>query len=66
MHSPFLILRNSFAVLPSTLTGPALQIHISKASAPEEDPKRAPKAVKLMHRFSPEDVQAKMDLAEKA
>ncbi|EFX04024.1 glutaredoxin domain containing protein [Grosmannia clavigera kw1407] len=41
-------------------------IHINKASAPEEDPKRASKAVKLMHRFSPADVQAKMDLADKA
>ncbi|CAK7197501.1 hypothetical protein SEUCBS139899_000148 [Sporothrix eucalyptigena] len=41
-------------------------IHISKATASEEDPKKASRAVKLMHRFSPEDVQAKMDAVEKA
>ncbi|CAK7268445.1 hypothetical protein SEPCBS119000_003062 [Sporothrix epigloea] len=41
-------------------------IHISKATAGEEDPQKASKAVKLMHRFSPEDVQAKMDAVEKA
>lgn len=40
-------------------------IHISKASAAKEDPKRASKAVKLMHRFSPDEVQEKMDLVEK-
>ncbi|KAL1864368.1 hypothetical protein VTK73DRAFT_5957 [Phialemonium thermophilum] len=39
-------------------------IHISRASAPEEDPRQASKAVKLMHRFKPEDVEAKMRLVE--
>ncbi|VUC34478.1 unnamed protein product [Clonostachys rosea] len=37
------------------------QIHISKSSAPSEDVTTASKAVKLMHRFTPEQVQAKMD-----
>ncbi|WYZ34881.1 hypothetical protein EsH8_I_001157 [Colletotrichum jinshuiense] len=36
-------------------------IHISKAEAPEEDPKLVGKAVKLMHRFDPDQVEAKMD-----
>lgn len=44
---------------------PSTQIHVSKVAAAEEDPKAASRAVKLMHRFSPEDVQAKMDLVEK-
>jgi hypothetical protein len=51
-----------------TLTEPALntaQIHISKAQLPEEDPQMSSKAIKLMHRFTPGDVKAKMDLAEK-
>lgn len=42
------------------------KIHISKASAPEEDPKLVSQALKLMHRFTPEQVKAKMDEAEKA
>lgn len=41
------------------------QIHVSKADSPEEDPKLAPKALKLMHRFTPEQVKAIMDKAEK-
>ncbi|KAJ9157354.1 hypothetical protein NKR23_g787 [Pleurostoma richardsiae] len=41
-------------------------IHISKADSPEEDPKLSSKALKLMHRFTPEEVEAKMDAAEKA
>ncbi|EOO02084.1 putative glutaredoxin domain-containing protein [Phaeoacremonium minimum UCRPA7] len=41
-------------------------IHISKAKAPEEEPKLASQALKLMHRFTPEEVKAKMDAAEKA
>lgn len=41
------------------------QIHVSKADSPEEDPKLAPKALKLMHRFTPEQVKAIMDRAEK-
>ncbi|KAM4059490.1 glutaredoxin-like protein [Hirsutella rhossiliensis] len=36
-------------------------IHISKAAAKEEDVGMAGKAVKLMHRFTPEQVEAKMD-----
>ncbi|KAL8414026.1 hypothetical protein RB594_005311 [Gaeumannomyces avenae] len=38
--------------------------HISKTEALEEDPKLASAAVKLMHRFTPEDVKAKMDAVE--
>ncbi|KAL2757562.1 hypothetical protein ACRALDRAFT_2097417 [Sodiomyces alcalophilus JCM 7366] len=41
-------------------------IHLSKASAPKEDPQLVTKAIKLMHRFSPEEIQAKMDQAEQA
>lgn len=41
------------------------QIHLSKPSAPAEDPKLVSKAVKLMHRFTPEEVQEKMDQVEK-
>ncbi|ERS95587.1 glutaredoxin domain protein [Sporothrix schenckii 1099-18] len=40
-------------------------IHVSKITAAEEDPKLASRAVKLMHRFDPDDVKAKMDLVEK-
>ncbi|KAK1769873.1 hypothetical protein QBC33DRAFT_556296 [Phialemonium atrogriseum] len=39
-------------------------IHISKASGPGEDPKKATQAVKLMHRFSPEEVEARMDIVD--
>ncbi|CAH0001103.1 unnamed protein product [Clonostachys byssicola] len=39
-------------------------IHISKSSSPSEDVSTASKAVKLMHRFTPEQVQAKMDEVE--
>jgi len=41
-------------------------IHISKSQQPEEDPKLSSKAVKLMHRFTPEQVQAKMDEVERS
>ncbi|OTB19772.1 hypothetical protein K445DRAFT_149936 [Daldinia sp. EC12] len=41
-------------------------IHVSKSSAPEEHPDSASKAVKLMHRFTADQVKAKMDLVEKA
>ncbi|KAK3394786.1 hypothetical protein B0H63DRAFT_555950 [Podospora didyma] len=41
------------------------QIHISKAGEPAENPKLSSKAVKLMHRFSPDDVLAKMETVEK-
>ncbi|PHH53329.1 hypothetical protein CFIMG_002009RA [Ceratocystis fimbriata CBS 114723] len=40
-------------------------IHVAKASDPPESPSRAAKAVKLMHRMTPADVEAKMDAAEK-
>ncbi|CAG9939234.1 unnamed protein product [Clonostachys rosea f. rosea IK726] len=40
------------------------QIHISKSTSPSEDVTTASKAVKLMHRFTPEQVQAKMDEVE--
>lgn len=40
-------------------------IHISKAQGSPEDPSLSGKASKLMHRFTPEDVQAKMDTVEK-
>ncbi|KAI8310287.1 Glutaredoxin-like protein C5orf63-like protein [Colletotrichum sp. SAR11_59] len=41
-------------------------IHISKAEAPEEDPdpRVVGKAVKLMHRFDPDQIEAKMDQVE--
>ncbi|KAB5551359.1 hypothetical protein GE09DRAFT_170161 [Coniochaeta sp. 2T2.1] len=41
-------------------------IHISRVSLPEEDPSKSSKAIKLMHRFKPEEVKAKMDLAERS
>ncbi|KAK4190504.1 hypothetical protein QBC35DRAFT_70215 [Podospora australis] len=41
-------------------------IHISKVQQPEEDPKLSSEAVKLMHRFTVEEVEAKMDLVEKS
>ncbi|KAK0753942.1 hypothetical protein B0T18DRAFT_434496 [Schizothecium vesticola] len=39
-------------------------IHISKASAPVEDPSLSSKAVKLMHRFTQDEVLSKMDGVE--
>jgi hypothetical protein len=39
------------------------QIHISKAEA-AEDVNKTGKAIKLMHRFTTEQVEAKMDQAE--
>ncbi|RSL61797.1 hypothetical protein CEP53_004995 [Fusarium sp. AF-6] len=41
-------------------------IHISKATAPEEDPAKVGKAIKLMHRFTVNQVEAQMDKAEKS
>ncbi|KND90277.1 Glutaredoxin-like protein [Tolypocladium ophioglossoides CBS 100239] len=41
-------------------------IHISKAEAKDEDVGMAGKAVKLMHRFTPEQVEAKMDQVEES
>ncbi|OAQ63316.1 glutaredoxin domain-containing protein [Pochonia chlamydosporia 170] len=40
-------------------------IHISKANAPEEQVSAATKAVKLMHRFTIQQVEEKMDQVEK-
>ncbi|KAI8199462.1 Glutaredoxin-like protein C5orf63-like protein [Colletotrichum sp. SAR 10_70] len=49
-----------------TRDGCGLCIHISKAEAPEEDPdpRVVGKAVKLMHRFDPDQIEAKMDQVE--
>ncbi|KAI1166609.1 hypothetical protein F5B18DRAFT_648673 [Nemania serpens] len=41
-------------------------IHISRCSAPEEQPQTVSGAVRLMHRFTTEQVKAKMDEVEKA
>ncbi|KAI5466658.1 hypothetical protein BGZ63DRAFT_418422 [Mariannaea sp. PMI_226] len=41
-------------------------IHISKATAPEEDPAKSGKAIKLMHRFTIEQVEDKMNKAEQS
>lgn len=41
------------------------QIHVSKAGSPEENPKLASQALKLMHRFTSEQVKATMDKVEK-
>lgn len=52
------------------LTEPRLtrscQIHISKATAPEEQPGQASSAVKLMHRFTVDEVNSKMDQVERS
>lgn len=40
------------------------QIHIAKGDAPEEQPGKADKVPKLMHRFTVEQVEAKMDQVE--
>ncbi|OBT41666.1 hypothetical protein VE00_07637 [Pseudogymnoascus sp. WSF 3629] len=39
-------------------------IHVTNASSPEEDPELSGKAKKLMHRFTAEEVQKKMNDAE--
>jgi hypothetical protein len=41
-----------------------VQVHISKAEAGEEDINKASKAIKLMHRFTEDQVEAKMDQVE--
>ncbi|KAH7026453.1 uncharacterized protein B0I36DRAFT_158801 [Microdochium trichocladiopsis] len=41
-------------------------IHVAKASAPKEHPGMASQALKLMHRFTEEEVKAKMDAAEQS
>jgi hypothetical protein len=40
------------------------QIHISRAILGEEKPELSSNVLKLMHRFSAEQVQEKMDIAE--
>ncbi len=40
------------------------QIHINSSKKGEELPELASKVKKLMHRFSPEEVKAKMDAIE--
>jgi hypothetical protein len=40
------------------------QIHINSSKKKGELPELASKAKKLMHRFSPEEVKAKMDAVE--
>lgn len=42
------------------------QIHVAKASNPEEHPQAASQAIKLMHRFTEDEVKAKMDAAEQS
>lgn len=51
-------------VLPMSYSLTPAQIHVSKSGCPEEDPKLASKALKLMHRFTPDQVKAMMDKAE--
>ncbi len=41
-----------------------VQIHISKSKSPGERPELSSNAKKLMHRFTEEEVEAKMDDAE--
>jgi len=41
-----------------------IQIHVSKAKEDEEVPALSAKAKKLMHRFTEDEVKAKMDAAE--
>ncbi|KAI1345718.1 hypothetical protein F5Y01DRAFT_46405 [Xylaria sp. FL0043] len=41
-------------------------IHINKSSAPEERPQSVSQAVRLMHRFTAEQVMTKMDEVERA
>lgn len=41
-----------------------IQIHVSNSKKPEEVPELSAKANKLMHRFTEEEVKAKMDAAE--
>ncbi|MBE3043939.1 hypothetical protein IMZ48_15470 [Candidatus Bathyarchaeota archaeon] len=36
------------------------QIHVNRGSAPDEEPGVAARAAKLMHRFTEEEVEAKM------
>ncbi|KAG7101277.1 hypothetical protein HYQ44_018938 [Verticillium longisporum] len=42
----------------------SFKIHFAKSGAPDEDPKLVTKALNLMHRFDPADVEAKMDEIE--
>lgn len=52
-------------IVPMSCSLTTGQIHVSKADSPEEDPKLASQALKLMHRLTPEQVTAMMDKAEK-
>jgi len=56
----------SHAIFVSEPEAQKEQIHISKAQSPEEDPNLSSKAIKLMHRFTPEEVLAKMDAVERS
>lgn len=56
---------STFILYFLTSTTNVSQIHISKVNAPEEEPQLATQARKLMHRFTPEQVKAQMDEAEK-
>ncbi|KAG4425675.1 hypothetical protein IFR04_001137 [Cadophora malorum] len=40
-------------------------VHISRSKLGEEDPAMSAKAIKLMHRFTADEIKAKMDVAEK-
>lgn len=51
-------------MLPMSYSFTPAQIHVSKSGSLEEDPKLASKALKLMHRFTPDQVKAMMDKAE--
>jgi len=65
MDVPVVRTRSPPPVRVSRLCSCWIQVHISRADSAEEDPSLASKAVKLMHRFTPEDIQAKMDEVEK-
>jgi hypothetical protein len=41
-----------------------VQIHVSRSKDGEETPDLSGKAIKLMHRFTEEQVKAQMDVAE--
>lgn len=42
------------------------QIHVRSSTEVEETPELAAKAIKLMHRFTEDEVKAKMDLVEQS
>lgn len=43
-----------------------MQIHVQRFEMEGEDPRLAAKAVKLMHRFTEEEIKAKMDIVEQS